>query len=172
MISNAPVPVELGLPTTIFPEGDVRLSKSPYSVASEMKEPVVSNDAFSSGEELVEIPFRLKGLYPPSNVWEPMISIHMSKKKRNRNTYHVVSDQFEMTNIDIDFVCIEDTADLAQNSLPGGLNAIRTEEAIDIVWVDAVFVNHRVLFATSELPEAAEVGAVGCELTKKDKQPK
>jgi hypothetical protein len=68
MISNAPVPVELGLPTTMFPEGDVRLSKSPYSVASEMKEPVVSNDAFSNGEELVEIPFRLKGLYPPSNV--------------------------------------------------------------------------------------------------------
>jgi hypothetical protein len=33
-----------------------------------MKLAVVSNDALSSGDELLEIPFRLNGLYPPSNV--------------------------------------------------------------------------------------------------------
>jgi hypothetical protein len=54
----------------MLPDGLERLSKSPYNVASEMKLAVVSNEAFSSGDELVEMPFRLKGLYPPSKVCE------------------------------------------------------------------------------------------------------
>lgn len=60
--SNTPVPVRLSLPTTIFPEGDVRSSKSPCKVASERNAAVVSNDAFRRGEELVAIPERLNGL--------------------------------------------------------------------------------------------------------------
>ena len=66
--SNAPVPVALGLPRIILPEGVVRSSKSPNSVASEINAAVVSKEALSKGDEFVEIPLRLKGLYPPSNV--------------------------------------------------------------------------------------------------------
>ena len=40
--SNAPVPVVLGLPRIILPEGVVRSSKSPNSVASERNAAVVS----------------------------------------------------------------------------------------------------------------------------------
>ena len=66
--SNTPVPVALGLPRTMFPEGVVRLSKSPNSVASERNAAVVSYEALSRGDGFVEIPLRLNGLYPPSNV--------------------------------------------------------------------------------------------------------
>ena len=68
--SNTPVPVKFSLPTTMFPDGVLRSSKSPCRVASEMKVAVVSYDAFKSCEGLVEIPDRLKGLYPPSNVYK------------------------------------------------------------------------------------------------------
>ena len=40
--SNTPVPVALGLPRIILPEGVVRSSKSPNSVASEINAAVVS----------------------------------------------------------------------------------------------------------------------------------
>ena len=40
--SNVPVPVALGFPKIILPEGVVRSSKSPNSVASEMNAAVVS----------------------------------------------------------------------------------------------------------------------------------
>lgn len=60
--SKAPVPVELGRPTTTFPDGLERLSKSPYSVASDMNDPLVSKDALSNGDELVAMPLRLNGL--------------------------------------------------------------------------------------------------------------
>lgn len=48
--SNAPVPLRAGLPTMMFPEGVVRLSKSPCNVASDKNAAVVSYDALSSGE--------------------------------------------------------------------------------------------------------------------------
>lgn len=67
-ISKAPVPIVEGRPRTILPEGDFKSSKSPCNVASEMKDAVVSNDALRSGELLVEMPFRLNGLNPPSYV--------------------------------------------------------------------------------------------------------
>ena len=60
--SKTPVPVRLSLPTTMFPDGVVRSSKSPCRVASEMKDAVVSYDALRRGEGLVEIPDRLNGL--------------------------------------------------------------------------------------------------------------
>lgn len=66
--SKTPVPVRFSLPATMFPDGVVRSSKSPCRVASEINEAVVSYDALRSGDGLVEIPDRLKGLYPPSNV--------------------------------------------------------------------------------------------------------
>jgi hypothetical protein len=66
--SNAPVPIALGRPRTMLPDGVVSSSKSPCSAASEMNAAVVSYDALRSGDECVEIPFRLNGLYPPSNV--------------------------------------------------------------------------------------------------------
>ena len=67
--SKTPVPVWLSLPMTMFPDGVVRSSKSPWRVASEKNAAVVSYDALSSGDGFVDIPFRLKGLYPPSNVY-------------------------------------------------------------------------------------------------------
>lgn len=60
--SNTPVPHIDGLPITILPDGDVRSSKSPCSVASERKAAVVSYEAFSNGELFVEMPLRLNGL--------------------------------------------------------------------------------------------------------------
>ena len=60
--SKTPVPVKFSLPATMFPDGVVRSSKSPCSVASEMKEAVVSYDAFRRGDGFVEMPERLKGL--------------------------------------------------------------------------------------------------------------
>lgn len=66
--SNTPVPVKLSLPATMFPEGDLRSSKSPCKVASERNAAVVSKEALRRGEELVAMPERLNGLYPPSNV--------------------------------------------------------------------------------------------------------
>ena len=59
---NTPVPVKLSVPATIFPEGDLRSSKSPYKVASERNAAVVSKDALRRGEELVAMPERLNGL--------------------------------------------------------------------------------------------------------------
>ena len=53
----------------MFPDGVVRSSKSPWRVASDKNAAVVSYDALSSGDGFVDIPFRLKGLYPPSNVY-------------------------------------------------------------------------------------------------------
>jgi hypothetical protein len=50
MTSNTPVPLNAGRPTMIFPEGVVKLSKSPWRVASDKKATVVSYDALSSGE--------------------------------------------------------------------------------------------------------------------------
>lgn len=41
-MSKAPVPVRLSLPMTMFPDGVVRSSKSPCSVASDKKAAVVS----------------------------------------------------------------------------------------------------------------------------------
>ena len=67
---NAPVPVALGRPNTMFPDGVLRSSKSPCNVASPRNAIVVSYDALSSGDGFVEMPLRLKGLYPPSNVCE------------------------------------------------------------------------------------------------------
>jgi hypothetical protein len=69
--SNAPVPVVLGRPRTMLPDGVVSSSKSPCSAASDKKLAVVSYDAFSSGDECVAMPLRLNGLYPPSNVYCP-----------------------------------------------------------------------------------------------------
>lgn len=66
--SKTPVPLELGFPRTIFAAGDRKSSKSPCKVASDKKATVVSNDAFSSGEDLAEIPVRLNGLYAPACV--------------------------------------------------------------------------------------------------------
>jgi hypothetical protein len=66
--SNTPVPVKFNRPATIFPDGVVRSSKSPCNVASDRKDAVVSYDALSNGDGLVDIPDRLNGLYPPSNV--------------------------------------------------------------------------------------------------------
>lgn len=68
MISQAPVPIAEGRPRTILADGDFKSSKSPCNVASEMKLAVVSKDALRRGELLVEIPFRLNGLNPPSYV--------------------------------------------------------------------------------------------------------
>lgn len=67
--SNTPVPVRFNLPITMFPEGVVKSSKSPFSAASDKKAAVVSYEAFSNGDGFVEIPRRLKGLYPPSKVY-------------------------------------------------------------------------------------------------------
>ena len=61
-MSNAAVPLVEGRPNTMLPEGEVKLSKSPYNAASEMNEAVVSKDALRRGELLVEMPLRLKGL--------------------------------------------------------------------------------------------------------------
>jgi len=68
--SNEAVPLFDGRPSTILPDGEVKSSKSPYNAASEINDAVVSKEAFSNGELFVEIPFRLNGLYPPSNVWK------------------------------------------------------------------------------------------------------
>jgi hypothetical protein len=46
----------------MFPDGVVRSSKSPYRVASDRNAAVISYDALRSGEGLLEIPCRLKGL--------------------------------------------------------------------------------------------------------------
>ena len=62
MISKEPVPVRAGFPSTMLPDGDVRLSKSPCRVASVMNATVVSKDALRRGELLLAIPLRLKGL--------------------------------------------------------------------------------------------------------------
>lgn len=75
-ISNTPVPVILGRPRTILLEGVRRSSKSPCSVASLKNAAVVSYDAFSNGDELVEIPLRLNGLYPPSNVCKLLSAVN------------------------------------------------------------------------------------------------
>ena len=40
--SKAPVPVGIGRPITMFPDGEVRSSKSPYKVASDRNAAVVS----------------------------------------------------------------------------------------------------------------------------------
>jgi hypothetical protein len=61
-ILKIPVPLCVGRPSTIFPDGLVRSSKSPCSVASDKNAAVVSNDALSSGELCVEMPRRLNGL--------------------------------------------------------------------------------------------------------------
>jgi hypothetical protein len=66
--SKEPVPPFEGRPKTILPDGEVKSSKSPYRAASDINEAVVSKDAFSNGELLVEIPLRLNGLKPPSKV--------------------------------------------------------------------------------------------------------
>lgn len=68
-ISNDPVPLVLGLPMTILAAGLDKSSKSPCSTASDRNCTVVSNEAFSSGDDLFEIPVRLNGLYPPACVW-------------------------------------------------------------------------------------------------------
>lgn len=68
-ISNTPVPVRFSLPITILPDGVDRSSKSPCSVASERNAAVVSYDALSRGDGFVDMPFLLKGLYPPSKVY-------------------------------------------------------------------------------------------------------
>lgn len=73
--SNTPVPVRLGRPSTMHPDGVRRSSKSPNSVASERKAAVVSYDAFRSGDGFIEIPLRLNGLYPPSNVYPPSVTV-------------------------------------------------------------------------------------------------
>ena len=67
-ISNAPVPLVLGLPMTIFAAGLDKSSKSPWSTASDKNATVVSKDALSRGDDLFEIPVRLNGLYPPACV--------------------------------------------------------------------------------------------------------
>jgi hypothetical protein len=61
-ISNAAVPLVEGRPRTMLPEGEVRSSKSPCNAASDMNDAVVSKEALRSGELLVDIPLRLKGL--------------------------------------------------------------------------------------------------------------
>lgn len=60
--SNTPVPLLLGAPITMFAEGLRKSSKSPCRVASDRNAAVVSKEALSSGDDLVAIPVRLKGL--------------------------------------------------------------------------------------------------------------
>lgn len=64
--SNVPVPTLLGVPITKLALGLLKSSKSPCSVASDKNAAVVSNDALSSGDDLLAIPVRLNGLYAPS----------------------------------------------------------------------------------------------------------
>lgn len=61
-ISKMPVPVCAILPSTMLALGLVKSSKSPKSVASEMKPAVVSKEALRNGEGELAMPVRLKGL--------------------------------------------------------------------------------------------------------------
>lgn len=64
-ISKEPVPAEMGLPTTILDDADVRGSVSLWRVAEIKKFAAVSKLIFRKGEVELSIPRRLQALYPP-----------------------------------------------------------------------------------------------------------
>ncbi len=72
-------------------------------------------------------------------------------------TYHVICDQFQVPAIDIDLVNIEYTTDFTKNSCTGSFNTVGSQDGVNVVGVDAVFVDQAVHVATRKLPEAGDV---------------
>lgn len=72
-----------------------------------------------------------------------------------------------MPNVDIDLVDIEDALDLLQDCCTRCFNTISAEDRVNVVGVDGRFVDKTVHVATSELPQARNVGPVGGQLSRR-----
>mmetsp|Transcript_25624 Transcript_25624/g.43696 ORF Transcript_25624/g.43696 Transcript_25624/m.43696 type:complete len:480 (-) Transcript_25624:1692-3131(-) len=74
--SKAPVPCLASCPITMRAEGEDKVSGSPATAAAVKKVAVVSNDICTNGlEEVVPMPTRLKGVYPPCTVMASAIKL-------------------------------------------------------------------------------------------------
>jgi hypothetical protein len=83
------------------------LSKSPRRAASATKLAVVSKEALRKGEELFERPVRLKGLYPPSDVYSRKAYLGSAGRLQAEElwrTYHVIGNDSQVTVVDTDTV--------------------------------------------------------------------
>lgn len=97
-----------------------------------MKLAVVSNEAFNSGDEFPAMPFLLKGLYPPSKVCERTRQVR-GWVSASELTHHVVCDELKMAHVDINLVRAEHGAHFSQNGLSRCLDAICTEDRVDVI---------------------------------------
>ena len=73
---------------------------------------------------------------------------------RNRAgvTYHIICDKLQVTHVHVDLIHSEDATDLAQNSGARSLNAVCTQQSIDVVRVYVILVDDGFAAAASELP--------------------
>lgn len=78
--------------------------------------------------------------------------------------YHVISDQLEMSYIDIYLVRAEHSPNLAQDGCPCHLHAISHQDRINIVGVNGVVVDDTVPGSTCKLPDATEIGPIRSKL--------
>ncbi len=76
------------------------------------------------------------------------------------NTHHVVCDQLEVPEIDVDVVDAKYAAHLLHNSSTGHLYAVCHEDSVDVVRVNIILLDQRLFSPTRYLPKTAEVGAV------------
>lgn len=130
------MPVKLGRPITTLPEGVVKSSKSPCSVASPRKAAVVSYDALRSGEGFDEMPERLKGLYPPSKVC-PKSSVKR-KTVIAKQTHHVVSYELKMPAIDVNIVHSKHASDFPQDGSASHLHPVGLQNGVNVIRIKVV----------------------------------
>lgn len=62
-----------------------------------------------------------------------------------------------MARIDVNVVDFEDASHLVQDGTPRRFNTVCGEDSIDIVGFDAMFVDHILFIAASEVPEPGYV---------------
>jgi hypothetical protein len=78
--------------------------------------------------------------------------IQMDVRIYNFDAYHVVRDQFQVPDVDLDAVDAKDATYLSYNSRPGHLYTVCSKDGIDVVGVDIILLNQRFLGRTCELP--------------------
>jgi hypothetical protein len=90
--------------------------------------------------------------------------IQMIVRIYNFNTYHVVRNQFQVPDIDLDAVDAKHATYLSYDSRAGHLYTVCGKDGVDVIGVNVILLDQRFLGRTCKLPKPTEVRAIGCNL--------
>ena len=79
-------------------------------------------------------------------------TIQMNIRTIYFNTHHVIRNQLEVPDIDLDVVDAKDATYFSYNSRASHLYAVCSKDGVDIVGGDLILLNQRLLSRTCELP--------------------